>query len=200
MNIEDSVLNEEHLSEGAFKLFTCSSLARYMRMAKLLAHTSGLRERIESGEVSTQDVLDRALSLWHDMQSKDGRGLEEIELATVLAAVAENAADEVSAILLEISLADRQPVTWVSALARRLNQDRPDHKEIPHEIHGAVEVNERSVDIGSKGQSRTNTLGIRNRTITEQGRFVLNNRDFKNSPLIALTGNCDARLLFTCGG
>ncbi len=187
MNIEDSVLNEEHLSEGAFKLFTCSSLARYMRMAKLLAHTSGLRERIESREVSTQDVLDRALSLWHDMQSKDGRGLEEIELATVLAAVAENAADEVLEILVEISLADRQPVTWVSALARKLNQDRPDHKEIPLEMPGAVQVDESSVSTGTRGRSSRKTLGIRSRMLIGQVRLGLYNLNSKTSPLIAVT-------------
>ncbi|MBA7600097.1 MAG: hypothetical protein GH143_09360 [Calditrichaeota bacterium] len=200
MNIEDSVLNEEHLSEGAFKLFTCSSSARYMRMAKLLAHTSGLRERIYSRELSIKEVLDRALSLWHDMQSKDGRGLEEIELATILAAVAEKSADEVSQILVEISLADRPPVTWVSSLARRLNQDRPDHAESPLELRGAVRVDESSINTSTRGRSSRKTLGIRNWTITEQARLGSYNRNSENNPLIELTRNYDARLLFTCGG
>jgi len=187
MNTEDSLLSEDFLGEGAFKLLACSSSARYMRMAKLLAHTSGLRERIYSGELSIKEVLDRALNLWHNMQIKAQRGLEEIELTTILAAVAEEAADEVAQILVEISLADRQPVTWVSALARRLNQNRRDHAESPLELHGAVRVDESSVNACTGRRSSTKTLGIRNRTITEQGRFVLNNRDLKNSPLIAVT-------------
>lgn len=150
-------------------------------MAKLLAHTTGLRERIESGELSTQDVLGRARTLWHDMQRKEERGLEEIELATALAAVAENAADEVSNILVDVSLADRQPVTWVSALARRLYQDRPDYTEILHETQGAVEVNERAVDVGSRRHSSTKNLRIKNGSNYGVGYSFIHNNNHSNA-------------------
>lgn len=186
MNIEESLLSEDCLSEGAFRLLTCSSSSRYIRMAKSLAHTSNLVKGMDSGELSLQEVLNRARTLWHDMQSKNLRGLEEIELTTILAAIASNADDEVSAILVEISLADRQPVTWVSALARRLNQDRRDSAESTLELRGAMKIDESSVITAARGKSRTKTIGARNWMIIGQVQLGLDNINSRNSPYIGV--------------
>jgi hypothetical protein len=99
-------------------------------MAKLLAQTSGLRARIESGQLALPDVRERAEKLWREMLRSKEREIAEIELAAILAAIAEAPAVGVSDLLSQISLIDRTPVTWISALARRLYQERPTNQEI----------------------------------------------------------------------
>jgi hypothetical protein len=148
MTLDTALLTEEFLSEGVFMLFTCSSLTRYVRMAKLLAQTSGLRARIESGQVTFPDTLKRAEELWREMLRSKERELAEVELAAILAAVAEASIADVSDLLTRISLIDRPSVTWVSALARRLYQDRPTNHDItlPVQPQCAWEVNRSNSD------------------------------------------------------
>jgi hypothetical protein len=130
MTLNKTLLTEESLHEGAFMLLTCSSLTRYVRMAKLLAQTSGLRARIESGQVTFPDTLKRAEELWREMLRSKERELAEVELAAILAAIAQASIADVSDLLTRISLIDRPSVTWVSALARRLYQERPTNQEV----------------------------------------------------------------------
>jgi hypothetical protein len=99
-------------------------------MAKSLAGSSGLEKRIKSGEITLHDILQRSLKLWQDMLIKKERGIAEVELAVILAAISENVSVEVSDLLIRVSLADRPPVAWVSALARKFHQERPVNQEI----------------------------------------------------------------------
>ena len=117
--IEESVLRD-----GAFLLLTSSSVDRYVRVAKSLAHSSELREYLQAGRLDVEHLIAHARELRGNLNGKKQREIEEVELAIVLAVLATNASEEVSDLLIESSLNDQQPLTWISALARRLYQQR----------------------------------------------------------------------------
>jgi hypothetical protein len=125
MNSDNRMLDEKWFSEGAFMLLTSSSLARYVRMAGLLAQDSGLRTRIKSGELTISAVLQRAKSLWRKVLGSKQREIAEVELAAILAAIGESPCEQVSDFLVQVSMIDQPSVAWLSALARRLNRARP---------------------------------------------------------------------------
>ena len=125
MTKPQSLMSDQSLDEGAFMLLSCSSLSRYVRMAKSLAESSGLRDQIWTGVLSVQDALSRSRFLWSRVMRSAQRSLSEIELAAILAAIAETSSDEVSDILVQLSLQDQHSTAWISALARHLHQERP---------------------------------------------------------------------------
>src|SRR4051812_18076163 len=130
MDSRKKLLNEADLREGAFMLLSCSSLTRYARMAKVLAQTSGLRRRIESGEVTLSVALRYAEDSWQKLLQKEQRDVEEVELAAIITALAHSASEQISAFLIRLAMIDRASVSWVSALARRLYQERPTNQDI----------------------------------------------------------------------
>jgi hypothetical protein len=130
MSNNECVLSEDILREGAFLLLSSSSMNRYLRMAQGLARASSLQARLDIEELSVRDLVARAKWLWRELLSRNQRDVPEIELAIILAALTDNTAIEVSDLLVLVSLNDRPPVTWISALARRLYQSRAENEEI----------------------------------------------------------------------
>jgi len=124
MNKQNSWIEEVILSDGAFLLLGSSSVSRYVRMAGQLAYETTLRNQIESGLVSTDDLLNRARELRAQLAAKKQRDVEEVELAIIIAITSEIASETASELLIELSLNDQPPLTWISALARRLFQER----------------------------------------------------------------------------
>lgn len=121
---------EDFLSEAAFLLLSSSSVHRYVRMAQSLAASSPLRADLKSNRVTVQQVLRYAQKLWGGALGQKQRGLEEIELAVILAILQESSIEAVDELLIRMSVIDRPPVSWISALARRLYQERASNQEI----------------------------------------------------------------------
>ncbi|HEU0009072.1 MAG TPA: hypothetical protein VFT34_04565 [Verrucomicrobiae bacterium] len=117
-------IEEAILGDGAFLLLASSSVSHYMRMAAQLAHETALRNRFESGLVSLKEMLNRAKELRARLAAKKQRDLEEVELAIIVAICSETPSEAASELLVELSLNDQPPLTWISALARRLFQER----------------------------------------------------------------------------
>jgi hypothetical protein len=117
-------VEESVLEEGAFLLLASTSVNRYAQTAKSLANTSALKDHFKSGLLSLEQLIDRARELHHQIARKACREIEEVELAIVLAIIAEAASEKVSALLVEFSLSDNGALVWTSALSRKLYQER----------------------------------------------------------------------------
>ena len=135
MNIRTSLLDKVSLQDGAFDLFTCSTLDRYVRMAKQISVSSGLHARLTSNELTLDAIMARANRLWQDARKIQQRGLEEVELAVILATISRYTADTVAKLVDQISLTDNPAVTWISALARRLRHENP-----TNEVLGEIKI------------------------------------------------------------
>lgn len=121
---------EEFLSKAAFALLSSSTVHRYARMAKSLAATSRLRSALYASQVTTKELFMHAEGLWRQLVGQKQRDLPEVELALILATLGETAVGEVDNLLIRISMTDKAPVSWISALARRLYHERASNQEL----------------------------------------------------------------------
>jgi len=129
MTIDKDLISEEALKEAAFLLLTSSSIERYVRLSKTSFATQELRRALTIGAVTAPMLIERADRLWRQLLQVKQRDLPEVELATILATLAITAVPEVSKLLERISLIDGPSVAWISALARRLLQERPTNQD-----------------------------------------------------------------------
>jgi hypothetical protein len=121
---QSSYIAEPVLQDATFLLFTCSSADRYSRIAKSIADSSALNENLRSGAISVEDLVRRVRLLWATLLTKRTREVAEAEVAIILAVLGQTAANGASELLVELSLNDQAPVTWISALARQLYRDQ----------------------------------------------------------------------------
>jgi hypothetical protein len=117
-------VEEAVLREGAFELFASSSAGRYWRAARSLAEGCALKEHLESGLLGVSDLVQRARELRGYLACRQHREVEEVGLAIILSTLADTASEEVSDLLVSLSVFDKAPLAWMSALARKLYQDR----------------------------------------------------------------------------
>ena len=123
MNSESFLSNDE-LEEAAFYLLTCSSIERYLRMAKQVAGQSKLSDRIRINPELIVSVIDRARETFKSILSTDRRDIPEFELAVLLCILTHVSAGEVDNLLLALSLADAPNIAWIRGLARKLRLER----------------------------------------------------------------------------
>jgi hypothetical protein len=117
-------VEEAVLREAAFELFSSNSIDRYFRMARRFASQSALAEHFGCGLVTLEELITRATQLRGQSSGKDCRDIEEVELALILTILAGAASEQISELLVDVSLYDKLPMTWISALARKLYQGR----------------------------------------------------------------------------
>ena len=136
--MDEPLLSQHELAKAAFGLLTSSSIERYVRIAQDSA--AGLVEKLQPVPLRWQCVLDRANRLWQEAVRGTRRESSEVELAVLLSALAQTAIPNVDRLLATVSLIDRPPVAWLSALARNLRMHRSATLTIgrPTNIRGSV--------------------------------------------------------------
>ncbi len=122
MTRDRPMLSTSVAADVAFGLLTSSSMQRYIRIAREAAASFGSAVSATPEEWPT--VVERAARLWRQLLRSDKREPEEAELVVLLVALSRTALDGVDDLLAKVALADRQPASWVSALARTLRQER----------------------------------------------------------------------------
>lgn len=115
---------DDFLGYAAFLLMSSSTTSRYVRMAKSLAANWPERQALHRGAVTPEDLIKEAAEEWATLIAQDERDVSEVKLAVLLSVISDTALTEVDDLLLRISVQDRPPVAWVSALARRLFRER----------------------------------------------------------------------------
>ena len=120
--MDEPLLSQHELAKAAFGLLTSSSTERYVRIAQDSA--AGLVKKLQPVPLRWQRVLDRANRLWQEAVRGTRRESSEVELAVLLSALAQTAIPNVDRLLATVSLIDRPPVAWLSALARNLRMHR----------------------------------------------------------------------------
>lgn len=120
--MDEPLLSQHELAKAAFGLLTSSSSERYVRIAQDSA--AGLVKKLQPDLLQWQRVLDRANRLWQEAARGTRREPSEVELAVLLSALAQTAIPNVDRLLATVSLIDRPPVAWLSALARNLRMHR----------------------------------------------------------------------------
>ena len=121
---ENALLSQEELEDAAFYLLTCSTVERYLRMAKSLALKVSLIGQLHSDPGLLETILARARTLRKQMLNSTKREAGEFELAVLLSILAQTASSQVNEDLLTLALWDRPPMAWISALARNLRSER----------------------------------------------------------------------------
>ena len=129
MNIEP-LLSREELEDAAFYLLTCSSIERYVRMAKRVAAQSGLSDRVSTDPRLIHTLIDYARELWKKILSTTRRDISELELAVLLPILARTGVREVEYLLLALSLVDHTNAAWISGLARRLRLECASNRDL----------------------------------------------------------------------
>ena len=138
--MDEPLLSQHELAKAAFGLLTSSSTERYVRIAQDSA--AGLVKKLQPVPLRWQRVLDRANRLWQEAVRGTRRESSEVELAVLLSALAQTAIPNVDRLLATVSLIDRPPVAWLSALARNLRMQRrrqnrlhPDVPQTGRKVH-----------------------------------------------------------------
>ena len=126
----DTLLKQEELADAAFDLLTSSSFERYARMAKRAAARSQLHGDLKTAPEMIPRVVRRAKELWRTLRRSGQRDVPEIELAVLLAMLAQTSTPEVDELLVDLSLVDSPTVAWAGALARKLLHERAGNKEL----------------------------------------------------------------------
>jgi hypothetical protein len=124
-----TLFTTEELANAAFDLLTSSTLERYARKAQEAAWGSRLVSKIRENPFLIPQLLDTARRLWRSLLCSVQRDVPEVELALLLSLLARTADPRVDPLLIDLSLIDRGPVTWISALARRLLGERTSNTE-----------------------------------------------------------------------
>jgi len=127
---DTSFLSTEELENAAFYLLTSSSVERYVRIAKNIATQSGVSAQLQANSDLAMPLLVRARQLWRRILLNACRDVPEFELAVLLPVLAKTALPEVSDFLLSLASIDRHNCAWISALARRLCQERPTNVDL----------------------------------------------------------------------
>ena len=183
MNMNSRWVEVAVLPEAAFLLSTSSSVNRYVRLAKSLAKASALADYLESGLINDVDLLNRCRELRNVLAAKKQRDVEEIELAVIMAILADVPTEAVSDLLLEFSVYDQSPLTWISALARKLVQDRAFNIVSPTQDSG---VQEQCLPIFLMGGEQFSDLFEPKQPFDEEWRFEMPKRESEESLELAL--------------
>ena len=126
---------EQELAEAAFDLLTSTSVDRYVRMAKQAAQRSKLSDRLRVEPTIIPEMLQHAKGLWRTLRGSTQRDVPEVELAILLALLAETGLRDIDSLLVDLSLVDSPTVAWIGALARRLLHARPRNAILPIAQH-----------------------------------------------------------------
>ncbi|MFI5298762.1 MAG: hypothetical protein ACHREM_11755 [Polyangiales bacterium] len=116
-----SMFDTRFLTDVAFDLFTSSAIGRYARLAKQAANVARVAN---SACLDFSRVFGRALGLYQSLAASEERDLAEVELAVLLAGLAESGAKDVDLLLDLVGGSTFSQAVWVAALARVLLRER----------------------------------------------------------------------------
>lgn len=114
-------MEDEEAARVAFELLTCSSIERYVRMSKQAAARSPLRRMLLTSADRIHEVLGHARRLLGELRRSSRRDVPEVELAVILALLAQRAdGSEAEDLMIKVAIEIRPSCRWLSALARQL--------------------------------------------------------------------------------
>lgn len=132
------MVSEELLERAAFELLSSSSPARYVRRARHLSGLVRAKERIDTGEISPDELRRWVLERWRYVMAAQQRGREEVELALVLPTLGRRTDDWIRTLFRAMSACDRPGAAWISALARSILRHRSENTTISRETPGVA--------------------------------------------------------------
>lgn len=116
-----SGVSENEIAKLAACLITSSTIERYERCVEASTITRDFVERIDT---EARLLMREAWRLWSSILRAPERSESEVTLAALLAALGNSAVEDIERLLIACSIATAPQATWVSALARRILNER----------------------------------------------------------------------------